>query len=109
MHPVTFEGAVEVKKPENMTDEECMSVWAKFGWDRLWKLFQLKGMGVIPPALYAGIDADNFPYYMTAWKPNKEDIEAINKGLPVYIKTLSRQLPPMAVFTLNENNEPNWE
>jgi len=109
MHPVNFEGAVEVKKPEDMTDEQCISVWAKFGFDKLWKIINSNGIATIPPGLYAGVDTDLFPYYMTAWKPNKEDIDAINKGLPVYIKTLSKQLPPMAVFTLNENNEPNWE
>lgn len=109
MHPVHFEGAVEVKKPETMTDEQCISAWAKFGFDRLWKLFEAKGIAVIPPGLYAGVDTDDFPYYLTAWKPNKEDLEALNRGEPVYVKTLSRQLPPMALFTLDENNQPNWE
>lgn len=109
MYPVAFEGATEVKKPQDMTNEQCISVWAKFGFDRLWKIINSNGIATIPPQLYAGVDTDQFPYYLTAWKPNKEDIDAINNGLPVYIKTLSKQLPPMAVFTLNENNEPNWE
>lgn len=109
MHPVHFEGATEIKKPENMTDEQCISAWAKYGFDLLYKIVQAKGIATIPPALYAGIDTDQFPYYLTAWQPNNEDIEAINQGRPVYVKTLSKQLPPMALFTLNENNEPNWE
>ena len=28
MHPVNFPGAREVTKPENMTDEQCFSVYA---------------------------------------------------------------------------------
>lgn len=108
MHPVSFPGAVEISKPENMTDEQCISVWAKFGFDLLWKIIQSNGMGQLPPGLYAGVDSEQFPYYMTAWKPNKEDIEAINRGEPIYIKTLAKSLPPMAVFTLNEQGEGNF-
>lgn len=85
MHPVEFEGSIEIKKPGNMTDEQCYSLWAT-----------------------AGIDAAGFPYYMTAWKPSYEDIQAINRGEPVYVKVLGKQLPPMALFTLDENNEGNF-
>lgn len=106
MHPVHFEGAVEIGKPKDMTDEQCMSAWAKFGFDKLHKSIQMGA--TIPPALYAGVDTDDFPYYMTAWKPNKEDIEAINRGEPIYVKTLSKQLPPMALFTIDENKQPNF-
>ena len=28
MHPVNFPGAREIGKPENMTDEQCFSVYA---------------------------------------------------------------------------------
>lgn len=108
MHPVYFEGSVEIKKPENMTDEECMSAWAKFGFDKLYKIIQSNGIMEIPKGLYAGVDQNNFPFYMTAWQPNKEDLEAFNAGRPVYIKTLAKSLPPMAVFTLDENNGANF-
>jgi hypothetical protein len=108
MHVVNFEGAVPVLKPENMTDEQCTSIWAKFGFGRLWKIFQSNGIVQIPPSLYAGVDQDNFPFYLTAWQPSKEDLDAFNAGRPLYIKTLSRELPPMAVFTLDENNQGNF-
>lgn len=85
MHPIEFAGSTEVKKPANMTDEECLSVWAT-----------------------AGIDLDGYPYYITAWKPSYEDLQAINRGEPIYVKTLSKQLPPMALFTLDENNNGNF-
>lgn len=109
MHPVNFEGAIEIKKPEDMTDEQCTSAWAKFGFDMLYKIFQSNGIAKLPPAIYAGVDSDNFPFYMTAWKPNKEDIDAINRGEPIYVKTLSQGLPPMALFTLDENKQGNFE
>lgn len=106
MHPVYFEGSVEIGKPKDMTDEQCMSAWAKFGFDKLYKAIKMGA--TIPPALYAGVDSEDFQYYMTAWKPNKEDIEAINRGEPIYVKTISNQLPPMALFTLDENNKGNF-
>jgi len=28
MQPINFPGAIEIKKPNDMTDEQCMSVWA---------------------------------------------------------------------------------
>jgi len=110
MHPVYFEGSTEIKKPESMTDEECMSAWAKFGFGKLMEIIKLKegGVDVVIPGLVAGVDAANYPYYITAWKPNKEDIDAISRGEPIYVKTLSNSLPPMALFTLDENNQGNF-
>jgi hypothetical protein len=108
VHPVYFEGAVEIKKPSNMTDEQCTSAWAKFGFDFLYKIFEANGIAQVPEGVYAGIDTQQFPYYMTAWKPNKEDLEALNRGEPIYIKTLAQGLPPMAVFTVDEKGEGNF-
>lgn len=68
-----------------MTDEECYSVWA-----------------------HAGIDANGYPYYMTCWQPSYEDKKAIAEGRPIMVKVLSKALPPMALFTLDENDEGNF-
>ena len=117
MHPVNFEGAIEIKKPENMTDEQCMSLWAKFGFGAITTLLEREKrkdkLGYIEPdtilpAVVAGVDTDNYPFYLTAWKPNKEDIDAINRGEPIYVKTLGKSLPPMALFTLDENKQGNF-
>lgn len=110
MHPVHFEGATEVKKPEDMTDEECMSLWAKHGFGKLMQIINLKNQGthVVLPGLAAGVDASDYPYYLTAWQPSYEDLQALSRGEPIYIKTLSKQLPPMAVFTLDENGNGNF-
>lgn len=84
MTPVKFPGSKEIKKPEDMTDEQCMSIWAD-----------------------TGIDNDGFPYFLTAWKPSYEDLQALNRGEPIYIKTVTNGLPPMALFTFDEKVEIN--
>jgi hypothetical protein len=85
MHPIEFPGSTPIGKPADMTDEQCFSLWAT-----------------------AGIDADGFPYYMTCWKPSYEDMQAIAEGRPIYVKVLSKGLPPMALFTLDENNQGSF-
>jgi hypothetical protein len=106
MMPVHFEGATEIKKPADMTDEQCTSIWAKCGINILKRIFN-KSVAPVPPAIYESIDSENFPFFLTAWKPNKEDLEALNRGEPIYVKTVSHGLPPMALFTLDENGEAN--
>ena len=109
MHPVHFEGASVIGKPKDMTDEQCFSVWATRGLHTLCDLLdEWHEMGV--PPFGANIDQSvNCVYYLTAWKPSYEDLQALNRGEPIYIKTIAQGLPPMAVFTLDENKEPNWE
>lgn len=84
MHPTHFEGAVEIGKPRNMTDEECSSIWAAHG-----------------------IDDAGFPFFITAWKPSYEDLQALQRGEPIYIKTISNGLPPMLLFTVDEDGRAN--
>lgn len=84
MHPVNFDGARVIGKPNDVSDEQCFSVWAT-----------------------SGIDNAGFPYFCTAWKPSYEDMQALNRGEPIYIKTICMQLPMMAVFTTDENGNPN--
>jgi hypothetical protein len=75
-----------------MTDEQCFSMWAL-------------------PVDYAFTGADGKQYqsryWVEAWKPSKEDIEAINRGEPIYLQIHAMGLPPVAVFTLDENGESN--
>lgn len=85
MHSIHFEGAEEVQKPANLTDEQCSSVYAM-------KL----------------VDAGGFEAWVQAWKPSYEDLQALNRGEPIYLKILSRGLPPIFMFTMNENEEPNF-
>jgi hypothetical protein len=92
MHPINFLGAEEIVKPENMTDEQCFSVYAtKHEYE------------------YTGLDGVIYKatYYTEAWKPSKEDIEAINRGEPIYIQVHSNGLPPISLFTMDEEGRSN--
>ena len=82
MLPVNFPGAIEIKKPVGMTDEQCSSIWAE-----------------------VGMDSEGFPYFCTAWKPNKEDLDALNNGGTVYVKSITNSLPPMVLFTIDQKTQ----
>lgn len=87
MSPIDFEGTnVTYGKPSDMTDEECT-----------------------PLKAYKGPDEANRPCTLTAWMPNADDMKAINAGLPIYLKIVGEGMPPVALYTLNENNMPNWD
>jgi hypothetical protein len=75
-----------------MTDEQCSSIYA---------------MPV--DHTVAGPDGQQYVsrFWVEAWKPSKEDIEAILRGEPIWLQITSVGLPPVAVFTLNEKGESN--
>lgn len=93
MQPIFFEGSTEIKKPENVTDEQCMSIWA------------------MPINISAGKDEQGNELisrmWVEAWQPSREDIQAINCGGPIWIQIHSMGLPPVAVFTMDENGKSN--
>lgn len=85
MRTVYFEGATEIKKPADMTDEECTSAWAK-------------------PVLLP----ENRIMWIEHIMPNKEDIEAINSGRGFWIQLhCGQSLIPIGVLTLDENGNSN--
>lgn len=91
-----------------MTDEQCMSIWAKYGFEALKIITQNpEAFKAIPPGVFSAIDSEGFRFFLTAWKPSYEDLQALNRGEPIYIKTISNGLPPMALFTMNEKGECN--
>jgi hypothetical protein len=86
MMAIDFDEAnITLGKPRNMTDEQCMSVRA-----------------------YHGVDSDGFPFFLTVWQPSKEDIEAIKAGHPIALKVLGNSFPPVALYTVDSNGEPNF-
>jgi hypothetical protein len=92
MNPIQFEDAKEMHKPGNMTDEQCFSLWAK------------------PQDYeYTGEDGKQYQgrFWTEVWQPSKEDIEAINAGRPIILQIHSSGLPPVALFTMDENGQPN--
>lgn len=86
MHGIKFDGCnIELGKPDGMTDEQCFSL----------------------PAM-KGIDPNGFPYILTAFAPNKEDLIALQDGRPLYLKVVGTQFPPVALFTLDEDGNGNF-
>ena len=92
MQPIYFEGAKEIGKPKEMTYEQCFSMWA------LPVDYEFKGEDG---------KQHKSRYWVEAWKPSKEDIDAINRGEPIYLQIHSIGLPPVAMFTLDENGKSN--
>lgn len=85
MQPISFPGSVEIKKPESMTDEQCMSAWAQIHRDE---------KGVVTG-------------FTTCWKPSYEDLQALNRGEGIYLHFPYPQLPVMAMYTIDENGKCN--
>jgi len=74
MLPIDFKEAnFTFRKPVDMTDEQCSSL-------RVWK-------GII----------DGTPVIISKWQPNKEDIEAVNRGEAVYLTIMGDGMPPVSL------------
>lgn len=87
MRPIDFEEANTIfEKPESMTDEECL-----------------------PLSGYVQVDEAGRTHINTVWMPNKEDIEAINAGRPIVLSICSDQMPPVALFTYDDEGKANDE
>ena len=86
MRAIDFpESNITFGKPESMTDEECYPVSAYMG----------------------GTGAGETPYINTVCQPNKEDIEAIIAGRPIILSITGYSMPPVSLFTCDENGKPN--
>lgn len=85
MMPVDFPGTnITFTKPAGWKDEDCAD---------------LKAM--------VGAHDDGSYFVLTAWKPSKEDIEAINRGEPIYMKTHGAGFTPTSMFTIDADGNPN--
>lgn len=83
--PINFEGATEIHKPENMTDEECSSAFA----------------------LIHKNDKEEVIGFTTCWKPSYEDMQAFARGEGVFIHVPYQRLVVMALYTVDENGKAN--
>lgn len=84
MLPVTFpEQNTIYGKPEDMTDEQCVSLPA-------WK-----GDMLIDE------NGNTAPAIVSCWKLSKEDLEEINLTGQIWLCVTGTQLPPVSVFTEN--------
>lgn len=83
MLPVDFPNRNLVyTKPEGWTDDQCMDLCVHKG------VQPLEGGSVSPVII-------------SCWQPSKEDIEAINRGEPIYMGVLSAAQPPIWLTTEN--------
>lgn len=60
-----------------------------------------------PITAVEGFDLSGNHYFLIGVQPNKEDLEALNRGEPIYIKVTGDGFAPIAIWTMNENCEPN--
>lgn len=95
---VHFEGAREIGKPKNMTDEQCASAWAMPFVQEVDVPIDDQGNTMKQPV----------QCWLMAYQPSKEDREAIARGENIYLKIMAPQLTPHALWTMNpDTNEPN--
>lgn len=82
MIPVDFpERDFVYQKPQGWTDEQCseLPVW--------------KGRVALDD------QGNSAPTIISCWQPNKEDIEAIVSGKPIYLFITAEGQPPVAITT----------
>ena len=85
MRTVDFPGTNHTfGKPADMTDEQCHSLTAM-----------------------VGTDSEGLPFVLTAWQPNYEDLQALNAGRPLMLQIVGGGMPPVALWTYDENTNPN--
>lgn len=77
MTPVPFQGSYQINPPKEAEDF------------------------ILPIHAAHGIDEAGYPFIVTAWKPSYEDLQALNRGEPVYVKVLGGGLNPMTLFTMD--------
>lgn len=70
-------------KPEGWTDEQCYDL-------PVWK-------GMVP----LDDQGNKASAIISCWKPNKEDIDAIVAGKPIYLLITGSVQPPVALMTEN--------
>lgn len=101
MLAIQFEGSREIGKPKNMTDEECSGL-------PIMQAFSPKPEE-LPEFAFAGVTTGGppYPFTLTAWKPSKEDLEALNRGEPIWVRFLSHIVFPMSLFTMDEQGQIN--
>lgn len=65
-------------KPQEMTDEECMSL-----------------------PVFRGNTSDGYPCIISCWKFSKEDLDEIQKTGCIWLSISGNGMPPVSLFTEN--------
>jgi hypothetical protein len=85
MRAVELPGMIPLGKPADMSEEQCRSL----------------------PVWMADQPNTGIPLVISAWMPNKEDIEAIVAGRPVYLAVVGHTMAPVDLYTTDEAGEIN--
>lgn len=54
-----------------------------------------------------GVDKSGREFILLAMQPSYEDIQAINRGEPIFIKVIGNVAPSMLLYTVDENGNCN--
>ena len=66
------------RKPAHLQDDECCDL-----------------------RVFKGNTVQGYPCIVSVWYANKEDLEALNAGKPIYLTLLSNEMPPVSMQTEN--------
>lgn len=83
---IDFEGAIEIKKPPSMTDEQCSSAYA----------MPFTQEVDIPGGAKVAVQC-----FVMCYQPSLDDLNAMNAGAPVWLKVMAPGLPPHFLWTQN--------
>ena len=67
-----------------------------------------KVAGVIPVGIYPDEHNPNVNYFVSVWKPSEKDKAAIAAGGDIILQCHTT-MPPIALYTLDENGDSNYE
>lgn len=97
MQPITFpEANFDFKKPQNMTEEQCLDLPTFRGEQYILKKPLAPGEKLDPEKL--GPD-EKFPVVISCWQLSAEEMEEIQRTGKVWLIVTSTSIPPMAVTT----------
>ena len=96
MIPISFdESNTALSKPDGMTDEQCSALSVCTG-------VYYASMGGEEEAPVAGAA------FISCWRPNKEELEEINRTKKIWVMVLGQIHPPIIVSGANPFEDENF-
>ncbi len=99
-HPDAPQHYVEMKRPPSMTDSECGSLSIR-------RVATTGDMVSEPAQRVVRQDRDRgepfYPCFMSEWMPTPEELERLNRGLPVRMLLVGNALPPASLWVRGDD------
>jgi hypothetical protein len=103
MKNTPFEGAVEIGKPPSMTAEQCVPAYAM----PFTQEIDVQPLDTEPDQ---ATKKQTVQCFLLRYEPSQEDIQALLRGEPIWLKIMAPGLPPHAIWTMNpDTQKPNYE